>query len=149
MQIQSARFGLLDVDEQRIITFPRGLLGYPQHQKFALIQTGHENYFFWLQAIEEPKLAFVVTDPSVFSPDFCLSLKEETQRALNLDGPQELQVLVICNKAAGWLTGNLQGPLAINVRTRIGQQIVLNEKRWSTRQPLLRIDSPMPLACSA
>jgi hypothetical protein len=67
MEIQSSRFGVLNVDEQRIIQFPQGLLGFPSHKRFALIQTGPEKCFFWLQCADEPNLAFVVADPRSFS----------------------------------------------------------------------------------
>jgi hypothetical protein len=48
-------------------------------------------------------------------------------------------VLVICNKVDQWLTGNLMGPLVINAANCLGQQVVLTEKKWTTRQPLLRL----------
>ena len=48
-----------------------------------------------------------------------------------------------------WLTGNLQGPLVVNAQNRLGQQVVLNEKRWTTRQPLLKLQAEMPMAKSA
>ncbi|MEO6056264.1 MAG: flagellar assembly protein FliW, partial [Gemmatimonadales bacterium] len=46
------------------------------------------------------------------------------------------QVMVIVNKSEGRLTGNLQGPLVINVATRRGEQVVLSERRLTTRVPL-------------
>jgi flagellar assembly factor FliW len=49
-------------------------------------------------------------------------------------------LLVICNRVGEWVTGNLQGPLVINTRTRVGQQVVLTEKKWTCRQPLLKLD---------
>src|SRR4051812_973540 len=66
IEIQTTRFGLLEVDAERILTFPRGLLGFPTYQRYALIQAGEDNYFFWLQCVDEPNLAFVVTDPAIF-----------------------------------------------------------------------------------
>ena len=54
MEIQTSRFGRMTVDDQRVMTFARGLLGFPNHSRFALIQTGEENYFFWLQSIDDP-----------------------------------------------------------------------------------------------
>ena len=66
------------VDDERVITFPGGLLGFPDHTRFALIQTGEENYFFWLQSVDEPNLAFVVTDPSIFFKDYEVPIREET-----------------------------------------------------------------------
>jgi flagellar assembly factor FliW len=136
----------MDVDDQRIMTFPNGLLGFPSFTRFALIQTGQENYFFWLQSVDEPNLAFVVTDPTLFFRDYQVPVREEMAQELQLADPSHLQVFVICNKVGEWLTGNLLGPIAVNARTCLGQQIVLTEKKWTTRQPLLRLEMEIPLA---
>jgi len=149
MDIETTRFGRMPVDEERILTFPRGLLGFPDHRRFALIQTGNENYFFWLQSIDEPSLAFVVTDPSIFFKDYQCPVKEETQQELQLSDMSFAQIFVICNKVGSWLTGNLQGPLVVNAQNRLAEQVVLNDKKWSTRQPLLRLQAEIPLAKSA
>jgi len=149
MDIETTRFGRLEVNDERIITFPRGLLGFPEHRRFALIQTGEENYFFWLQSVEEPGLAFVVTDPSIFFKDYDFGIKEETQQELELTDTAYAQVFIICNKVGDWLTGNLQGPLVINAQNRLGQQVVINDRKWTTRQPLLRLQAEVALAKSA
>ena len=149
MEIASTRFGRLEVDAERIITFPKGLLGFPEYTRFALIQTGDENYFFWLQSVDDAALAFVVTDPTIFFKDYTFALKDETQQDLALTDSAYAQVFVICNKVDDWLTGNLQGPLVVNAQNRIGQQIVLNDKKWTTRQPLLRLSAEVALAKSA
>jgi flagellar assembly factor FliW len=150
MDIQSTRFGTLAVDDERVIEFPNGLLGFPEHKRFALIQTGEENYFFWLQSVDEPNLAFVVADPGIFFKGYEVPLRDETRQELRL-GDEEgaerfLQVFVICNKVGEWLTGNLLGPLVVNASNRLAQQVVLTEKKWTTRQPLLRLESEVVLA---
>src|SRR5918911_5356594 len=86
IEIESTRFGTLLVDEERVITFPNGLLGFPDHRRFALIQTGEENYFFWLQSADEPNLAFVVTDPAIFFKGYEVPLRDEMRQDLRLDG---------------------------------------------------------------
>jgi flagellar assembly factor FliW len=131
------------------MTFPRGLLGFPSYTRFALIQAGEENYFFWLQSVDEPQLAFVVTDPSIFFKDYDVPLREEMTADIQLDDPSFMQVFVICNKVEDWLTGNLLGPLVVNAQNRMACQVVLTEKKWTTRQPLLRLRSEVPLAKSA
>ena len=149
MEIQSTRFGCLGVDDDRIMTFPNGLLGFPNQVRYALIQTNRENYFIWLQAVDDPNLAFVVTDPSIFFKDYEVPFREEMQKDLQLTDMADLQVFVICNKVGDWLTGNLLGPILVNARNRLAQQVVLTEKKWMTRQPLLRLQSEVPLAKSA
>jgi flagellar assembly factor FliW len=149
MEIETTRFGRLTVDDDRIITFNRGLLGFPEYTRYALIQTGNENYFFWLQCVDEPNLAFVITDPAIFFKDYQVAIKEETQQELALEDLAAAQMFVICNKVGDWLTGNLLGPIVVNAQTWMATQVVLTEKKWSTRQPLLRLQAELPLAKSA
>jgi len=148
MEIETTRFGRLAVDDERIMTFPRGLLGFPDRSRFALIQTGHENYFFWLQSVDDANLAFVVADPSIFFKDYEVPLRDETIQELNLVDLGTSQVFVICNKVGEWLTGNLLGPIVVNAANRIAMQVVLTEKKWTTRQPLMKLQAEV-LAKSA
>jgi flagellar assembly factor FliW len=55
----------------------------------------------------------------------------------------------VCNKVGDWLTGNLLGPIVVNAANHLAQQVVLTEKKWTTRQPLLRLAPEVPLAKSA
>jgi flagellar assembly factor FliW len=149
MEIQTTRFGRLTVDDQRVITFPRGLLGFPEHRRFALIQTGDGNYFFWLQCVDDPDLAFVVTDPTIFFKDYQVPVKDEVQQELAVDDPASVQLFAICNKVGDWLTGNLLGPIVVNAANRMAQQVVLTERKWTTRQPLMKLQADVALARSA
>jgi len=149
MDIQTTRFGTLTVEDERIMTFDDGLLGFPECRRFALIQTGEENYFFWLQSTDDPNLAFVIADPSIFFRDYAVPVREETQAAIDLEDVAHAQAFVICNKVGEWLTGNLLGPLVINVRNRRGTQVVLTDKKWTTRQPLLRLQGEEGAAATA
>jgi flagellar assembly factor FliW len=149
MDIQTTRFGTLCVDSDRIITFPRGLLGFPNRSQFALIQTGEGNYFFWLQCVDDPNLAFVVTDPNTFFKDYDVPIRPETLADLKMDDLAYAQIFVICNRVGDYLTGNLLGPLVVNAHNHLAQQVVLTEKKWTTRQPLLQLRAETPLALSA
>ena len=54
------------------------------------------------------------------------------------------QVFAICNRVGDWLTGNLLGPIVINLENCHARQIVLTEKKWSTRQPLFKLVTEQP-----
>jgi len=150
MVIQTTRFGAITIEDDRVMTFPNGLLGFPDHSRFALVQTGTENYFFWLQSVDDPNLAFIVTDPAIFFKDYGTPLRDEHRQELQMEDATLAQVFVICNKVGEWLTGNLLGPIVVNAGNRLGMQVVLTEKKWTTRQPLLRLQpAEVPLAKSA
>jgi len=139
MVIETSRFGGIEVDAQRFIQFPKGLLGFPDDHDFALIQTGENSAFYWMQSVARPDLAFVVCDPRLFVADYKLAIKPEELSAIGMDNVDGCQVFVIVNKVDDTLTGNLQGPLVINVTTRTGRQLVLADKRYSTRYPLMQL----------
>lgn len=149
MEIETTRFGRINVDESRVLSIPRGLLGFPSYDRYALIQTNDENYFFWLQCVDEPNLAFVITDPTIFFKDYTVPMKDELEQEIGLEDAQAIQTFVICNKVGDWLTGNLLGPIVVNVANCRASQVVLTEKKWTTRQPLMRLSVEAPLAKSA
>jgi flagellar assembly factor FliW len=139
MEVRTTRFGVVEIAEDRVITMPKGLLGFPRATRFCLLEPGEDACFFWLQSMDEPSLAFVVTDPSLFVQDYSVPIRPEQVADLGLGTLDDAQVFVIVNKVDQQLTGNLQGPLVINTRTRAGEQLVLAEKRWTTRHPLVRV----------
>jgi flagellar assembly factor FliW len=143
MLLTTSRFGTIEVDENRIINFPKGLLGFPRYKQFVLIEPNDEGYFWWLQSVETPDLAFVVTDPSLFVSSYRVPLKSDQLLELNMSSLEEAQVFVIVNKRDQVLTGNLQGPLVIHIESRTGSQLVLSDKRFTTRVPLVELPRPV------
>ena len=139
MLIQTTRFGPVDIDDSRIIDFPAGLLGFSSYKKFALLQPDDNGVFFWLQSTESADLAFVVTDPALWLPDYQANIRKEQMEELGLNETSDAQVLVIVNKRDNSLTANLQGPLVVNSSTRRAMQLVLAEKKWSTRHELVQL----------
>lgn len=149
MIIETSRFGPLEVDSERLMFFDDGLLGFPEQHDYALIQTGEGSGFYWLQSVNTPELAFVVCDPRLFVVDYQVPVKLDDLQCIELDKADNAQVFVIVNKSGDLLTGNFQGPLVINVVNRKACQLVLSDKRYSTRHPLMRIPKPAALSKTA
>ena len=63
MKVRTSRFGEVEIDPSRLLVFPHGLLGFARFRTFALLQPDDRGVFYWLQSVEDPELAFVVTDP--------------------------------------------------------------------------------------
>lgn len=149
MIISTSRFGELEVDPDRLIMFDDGILGFPDEHEYALIQTGEGSGFYWLQAVHRVDLAFVLCDPRLFVADFQVPVKLEDLACIGLKNAEEAQVFTIVNKVDDLLTGNFQGPLVVNVVNRRARQLVLSDKRYSTRHPLMRLPKPTSLTKSA
>lgn len=149
MKIQTTRFGELDIDGSRTLLFEKGLLGFAEHKEYVLLEAGDEGEtptFWWLQSVDKPDLAFVVTDPSLFVSTYRVPIHAQQMAALEIDSIDDAQVLVIVNKRGQVLTGNLQGPLVINMHTRRAEQLVLSDRRFTTRVPLVELPAEQPAA---
>jgi len=146
MNVQTTRFGVVEVEDDKIISFVSGLLGFSSFRRFILLQPDQDAVFFWLQSVEAPELAFVVTDPSVWAADYEVPIRQDQMRELGIDAIDDAQVLVIVNKRNHTLTCNLQGPLVINTKVMKGQQIVLADRKWSTRHELIELRQPLAAA---
>jgi flagellar assembly factor FliW len=142
MIVQTSRFGAVEVDAARVISFGRGILGFPKYRDYVLIEPEADSTFYWLQSVDAADLAFVVTDPLLFVPDYQVPLREETRQELSLKDLSEANVLVIVNKVGDMLTANLQGPLVIHAQTRAAAQIVISEKKYQTRHPIMQLQRP-------
>jgi flagellar assembly factor FliW len=150
MEVRTTRFGTVSIADDRIITLSKGLLGFGAYTRYCLLEPSEDACFFWLQSTEEPSLAFVVTDPNFFIPEFSVPIRQEQMDELGIKTLADAQVFVIVNKVDNTLMGNLQGPLVINTLSRTGEQFVLAEKRWTTRHPLLKLNAtPAQQAMSA
>jgi flagellar assembly factor FliW len=140
MLIRSDRFGDLDVADDKLLTFADGLLGFPEAQRFALVDTQDSGVYFWLQSVDDPSLAFLSVDPWAFFPEYSVDLPDAEERSLGIGAEED--VLVLClltvrrDASATAITANLLGPLVINTTSGLGRQVVLAESGYPVRAPL-------------
>ena len=139
MKVQTTRFGSVEVDDSRILEFTNGLLGFSSYSQYALLQPDDDGLFFWLQSTEAPELAFVVTDPATWVPDYQATVRKEQMDELSLETLEAAQTFVIVNKYDNTLTVNLQGPIVVNLTNHHAMQLVLADKRWTTRHEVVRL----------
>jgi flagellar assembly factor FliW len=149
MIVRTTRFGDVEIAEDRVITFPKGLLGFSGSKKYCLLEPGDDACFFWLQSVDDPSLAFVVADPSQFIADYSVPIRPEQMAELGMEKLEDAQVFVIVNKVGQVLTANLQGPLLVNTLNLTGQQLVLADKRWSTRHTIMQVGVDQTQAATA
>lgn len=141
MKITTSRFGEIDIDSQSIISFPGGLIGFPDEEQYVIIRHNPESPFYWLQATEKPDLAFVLVDPVVFKPDYEFHIPKLIFEHLEVDSSEDLGTYVIVTVPPGKpeeMTANLLGPILINTKSKLARQIVLDENLFSHRHPMLQ-----------
>ena len=124
VHFETSRFGSLEVAEDKLIEFPAGLLGFPDVKRYVLLDY-EETPVKWLQAIDDPHVAFIVMDPTLLVQDYVINLDVAMRQALELETEEDLAVLAIVRVEEGKVLANLKGPLLFNSRLKIGLQAVL------------------------
>lgn len=139
MQIKTARFGTIEIGEDKLIYFPMGVLGFENTHRYLLIDSDEAAPMRWLVCADEPDLAFLVVEPTMFFPDYHVDLSAEDTEQLGLKADQEVIVacMVVIPSDPTQMTINLMGPLVLNPERRTGKQVVLHDSGYSPRQPLL------------
>ncbi len=138
MKFQTTRFGTLEIKEESVLTFPSGILGFPDWTRYVLLDHDTDAPFKWLQCVEQPDLAFVVLDPVLFKPDYQVSIPADAMTEVEGregDDVSVVTILTIPSDDPTRVTANLRGPLLMNLRTRRCKQLVLSED-IPTRYPL-------------
>lgn len=125
LKFETSRFGSLEVPEERVIRFPVGLLGFPRLNRYVLIDY-KDTPLKWLQSVEDPDVAFIVTDPKTIAGDGTITLGDDVVRFLQIDREDDLAVLLMLRVDGDQVIANFNGPLAINSSRMLGVQAVID-----------------------
>lgn len=145
LRIQTARFGEITIDSERVLQFVEPLLGFPASTEYTLLDHTENSPFKWLQSLQEPELAFVVSNPELFGIPYEFTISDNYIDKLGIKQAEETIVLTIVNIPASnptEMTANLLGPLVINQTNRKMMQVVLADSSYSTKTRLLPDTEP-------
>lgn len=136
MNIESQRFGTLEVNEEELLSFRAGVIGFPSEQRFALVPHHGSGYIAWLQSTSTPGLAFPVVSAHAFGETYPDVSVVGAAREAGIEGTEEsLAVMVVlCALSGQPATVNLLAPIVVNATTRQGAQVILEGTRFSTRE---------------
>lgn len=141
ISFNSSRFGRLEVAKDRVIHFSGGLMGFTDIKRFVLMDY-KETSLKWLQAIDDPDIAFIVMPPYEVFPDYSLKIDKPIYNILASESEDDLVIFVMLRVEGGRVTANLQGPLVLNSINKRGVQIVNEDPRFSCRTPLKSLTAP-------
>ncbi len=140
VEVLTSRFGRIEVPEERILFFPRGLIGFEHLKRYARLDSAKGSVVQWLQALDDPDTAFLVSDPSTYLPSFELRIPEsDVSRSLNhAPDPKRLETLTILHvdREKGTLHVHVQAPLLIDPSSRKGVQVVTDAEQATIAVPL-------------
>lgn len=120
------------------IFFPDGLFGFPECRSFALFRTGHPG-LFWLQSTEHETLSLLLADPFVFVDGYTVDLADADAKRLDAADASDVAILVtvtIAESRAQPSTANLQGPIALNMKSGRARQVIVNDPAFGVRHAI-------------
>jgi flagellar assembly factor FliW len=126
MEIHTTRFGPIDIEPADVILFPTGMLGLDDCQHWVLLADRDNEALGWLQSTTHGDVALAVVGPRRFVPEHVVRVPRSELASLALGSPQEAHVLVVVGKNEHNITLNLKAPLVINLRRRLGRQVIDN-----------------------
>ncbi|MCX7678604.1 MAG: flagellar assembly protein FliW [Spirochaetes bacterium] len=140
IKLHTRPFGEIEIEEKQIIDFPEGILGFDFVKRFAILDDAYPGSpFRWMQAVDEPTLAFVIILVSDFIADYELDISQGDYEAVGAKSSDELLVFAIVTIPADFkkMTANLMGPIIINPKTRIGKQAISISDKYGVRHLIL------------
>lgn len=132
MELNTSRFGALEVDPTAIITFTQPIIGFQEYRRFVLLPGPPESAVSWLQSTDAGDLAFLLMNPRQLLPEYRLNLPAHELSELAVGAEEELEVytLLVVPEDRNKIRTNLKAPILINLRQRLGKQTVLERSEY-------------------
>ena len=143
MNITTKVFGEITIDDEKIIHFPSGIIGFPDLTEFALVHDEEKGAgsIHWLQSMQEPAFAMPVMDPLLVRPDYNPQVDDELLKPIGELVPDELLVLVTVTVPADLtkMSVNLRGPIIINAAEKKACQVIIDGDDYAVKFPIYDI----------
>ncbi len=138
IKIDTTRFGELEIDPQDIIEFPLGILGFETYSRYVILKQ-QDSLFTLMQSVDEPWLCFVLIMPELLRSDYQVDLEPRYVEELQFEDASDGEVFVIVTvpEEITEMTANLQAPLIINQKKKLGKQLILMDGTYKVRHNVL------------
>lgn len=139
MKINTKFIGEVEIKEKDILTFEYGMPGFPDLQKFVLLPLDADIPLALLQSTEQVEIGFVVAYPFAFKKDYVFDISEEDKDDLQIENEEDVIAYCITTLKETFpeSTLNLLAPVIINMKHKIGKQIVLQDSyAYPLRYPI-------------
>ncbi|HAF16781.1 MAG: flagellar assembly protein FliW [Syntrophomonadaceae bacterium] len=140
MQVNTTRFGTLEVAEENLLYFPEGMVGFSHLKKYFFVPVTNNDVFAWMQSQSDPDTAFLMVDPFIFFPDYDVQLNESVCASLQIKDREEVTLLTVVTippqEGVRGMTTNLLAPVVINHVKGIGRQVILDGSGYKTKHLL-------------
>ncbi len=123
-----------------VIIFKDGIPGFYENREFVIVRDEQYAPFEWLVSIDESQLRFAMVNPMIVYPDYNPHITRSQIEGLDLTNPEDVLMYTFVTVAENYeeSTINLMGPVLINTARKEGRQIILENSKYSTKEPIIR-----------
>ena len=143
MKLTTRIFGEVEIDDSKVISFPNGIIGFPDLKKFTLMYDEEKgsDTIKWLQSIDEPNFAMPVLDPLVVCPDYKPEVDVNITNDIGNIDNEDLLILVTVTVPHDLkqMTVNLMGPFIINIKELKAVQTIIDNDDYPVKFPIYEI----------
>lgn len=137
MIIETLSMGRLEVNDEQVYHFSKGIPGFDEETDFALIAL-NDSPFWVLQSLKVQGLSFLLADPFVFYPSYEFELPDDEAEELGIDSEVLVRCIVTLKEQVEASTINLLAPIVMNPSGQTGKQIVIHRTPYHTKHSLLQ-----------
>ena len=138
-KVSTSRFGEIEVDEKKIVHFKNGIPAFESEHEFIILPYEENSPYYFMQSVNSPDLAFLLTIPFLFFPDYTFEIDDETIAELdikNYDNVFYYSMITIPNGSIRYMTANLLAPVVLNSDNMQAKQVVLEKSNYTTKHRL-------------
>lgn len=137
MLVKTKFFGEVDLPEEKILNFDRGLIGLTDYKQFTIVYDCEKenSNICWLQSTQEPTLALPVIKPWVVKEDYNPIVEDELLGHIGELTEENLVILLTMTVPSDIkeMSVNLKAPIIINADTRKGAQIIVENQDYEVK----------------
>jgi len=141
------RFGEIEYHPENLLNFPEGLIGFEDLHNFIVMPNEKEGPLFWIQSVEDPNIAFILTDPTNFFLDYQIAPDQRERQKLQLGEDDECFALaVVTVSPERQISLNLAAPILFAPEAGYALQVILDGSQYQSRTPLPTIEEARQVA---
>ena len=127
MLVSTTRFGQVQSNQEDIIVFPQGLIGFESSRQWLILPDPENADVLWLQSLTQPHVALPLVSPRTYAPDYKVAVTNRSLAPLHLRSSDRVFIMNVLSKSGKTLTINLRSPIVINLTKRLACQVITTE----------------------
>ena len=138
-KVNTDRFGEIEIDEKKIIHFKDGIPAFEDEHEFVILPYDEESPYYFMQSLNKPDLAFLLTIPDIFFADYSVEIDDATVEELEIKDTAKViiyTIITIPNGSVRLMTTNLLAPIIFNTENMSAKQIVMDKSNYTTKHRL-------------